>query len=139
MKLNIFSRIFTKLQLAQAHISFFFHKKITININGFEILINEGLEGGRHFSEWFVHTIFLNSGRKFFCVNFTVLKIFSGFFISVICIPSFDYCVVSTTVVHRSFSYLYRVCYISFSFSKVSDILWVNSFAYIFALINKGL
>ena len=46
-----FSRIFTKLQLAQAHISFFFHKKITININGFEILINEGLEGSGHFSE----------------------------------------------------------------------------------------
>merc|ERR1712112_35005 len=37
------------------------------------MLINEGFESGSHISEGFVHTIFLDSGSEFFCINLTVL------------------------------------------------------------------
>ena len=93
----------TKLQLT----NYFDICVITINIDRFEILINEGLEGSRHFAEGFVHTIFLDSVTKFLSVNFTVLKVLSGL------IPTFffDYihCVLADISVSSCYSFYHRV------------------------------
>ena len=60
------------------YLDIFLTSVITIYVNRSKMLINEGFESSRHISEGFVHTIFLDSGSEFFCVNLTVLKKVSG-------------------------------------------------------------
>ena len=50
--------------------------QITVHINRFEKLINEGLEGSREIIIGLAYTICLDSLLKLFCTDFSVLQIF---------------------------------------------------------------
>jgi len=52
---------------------------ITINVNSFEIYVNEGLKGARHIIEGLAYTVCLNSLLKLLGTDFTVLVEISQF------------------------------------------------------------
>ena len=55
------------------------YSKITINVNSFEIDVNEGLKGARHITEGLAYTVCLNCLPKFLGIDFTVLQKFSTY------------------------------------------------------------